>query len=214
MSAVRGTRTPSPFPRITGFRDRPGTSCGITAKSTRGGIRTRKSLRTHSSGPCLYNHFHAPGQNIKYRRRGANPQNPASKAGTYSSSVTPAKVPLVRFELTVDLSPARVLSPAHIPFCYRGMSTPGEIRTHTAPGLNRLPLPVGIRELKVGRVGVAPTMFLMCLIYSQVPSLLGIPAHNKSRLRGVSPDRRLIIYVSSDKAHGCLCFTGVFSHAK
>ena len=91
MSAVRGTRTPSPFPRITGFRDRPGTSCGITAKSTRGGIRTRKSLRTHSSGPCLYNHFHAPGQNIKYRRRGSNPQNPASKAGTYSSSVTPAK---------------------------------------------------------------------------------------------------------------------------
>ena len=65
MSAVRGTRTPSPFPRITGFRDRPGTSCGITAKSTRGGIRTLKSLRTHSSGPCLYNHFHAPGQNIK-----------------------------------------------------------------------------------------------------------------------------------------------------
>ena len=91
MSAVRGTRTPSPFPRITGFQDRPGTSCGITAKSTRGGIRTRKSLRTHSSGPCLYNHFHAPGQNIKYRRRGSNPQNPASKAGTYSSSVTPAK---------------------------------------------------------------------------------------------------------------------------
>ena len=107
MSAVRGTRTPSPFPRITGFRDRPGTSCGITAKSTRGGIRTRKSLRTHSSGPCLYNHFHAPGQNIngpclynhfhapgqniKYRRRGSNPQNPASKAGTYSISVTPAK---------------------------------------------------------------------------------------------------------------------------
>ncbi len=32
----------------------------------------------------------------------------------------------------------------------------------------------------MGRVGVAPTVFLMCLIYSQVPSLLGIPAHNKT----------------------------------
>ena len=31
MSAVRGTRTPSPLLRITGFQDRPGTSCGITA---------------------------------------------------------------------------------------------------------------------------------------------------------------------------------------
>ena len=31
MSAVRGTRTPSPLSRITGFQDRPGTSCGITA---------------------------------------------------------------------------------------------------------------------------------------------------------------------------------------
>ena len=30
-------------------------------------------------------------------------------------SVTPAKVPLVRIELTMDLSPARVLSPPHIP---------------------------------------------------------------------------------------------------
>ena len=30
----------------------------------------------------------------------------------------------------------------------------------------------------MGRVGVAPTVFLMCLIYSQVPSLLGIPAHD------------------------------------
>lgn len=32
----------------------------------------------------------------------------------------------------------------------------------------------------MGRVGVAPTVFLMCLIYSQVPSLLGIPAHEKN----------------------------------
>ena len=39
----------------------------------------------------------------------------------YSSPITPAQVPLVRFELTLDLSPARVLSPAHIPFCYRGI---------------------------------------------------------------------------------------------
>ena len=77
----------------------------------------------------------------------------------------------------MDLSPARVLSPPHIPvLLQRLISTPGEIRTLTEPGLNRIPLPVGIRELKVGRVGVAPTVFLMCLIYSQVPSLLGIPA--------------------------------------
>ena len=33
------------------------------------------------------------------------------------------KVPLVRFELTVDLGPARVLIPAHIPFCYRGVNS-------------------------------------------------------------------------------------------
>ena len=105
----------------------------------------------------------------------------------YSSPITPAQVPLVRFELTLDLSPARVLSLAHIPFCYRGINTPGEIRTHTGPGLNRRPLPIGIREQKVGRVGVAPTVFLMYLIYSQVPSLLGIPAQNKNRLRGNLP---------------------------
>ncbi len=48
-----------------------------------------------------------------------------------------------------------------------------------------LALPVGIREQKVGRVGVAPTVFLTCLIYSQVVyaslrSLLGIPAHKKT----------------------------------
>ena len=58
---------------------------------------------------------------MKYRRRESNPQNSVFESDTYSSSVTPAKVPLVRFELTVDLSPARVLSPAHIPFCYRGV---------------------------------------------------------------------------------------------
>ena len=69
----------------------------------------------------------------------------------YSSSITPAQVPLVRFELTLDLSPARVLSPAHIPFCYRGINTPGEIRTHTGPGLNRRPLPIGIREQSYGK---------------------------------------------------------------
>ena len=58
------------------------------------------------------------------------------------------KVPLVRIELTMDLSPARVLSPAHIPvLLQRHVSTPGEIRTLTEPGLNRRPLPVGIREL-------------------------------------------------------------------
>ena len=69
----------------------------------------------------------------------------------YSSPITPAQVPLVRFELTLDLSPARVLSPAHIPFCYRGINTPGEIRTHTGPGLNRRPLPIGIREQSYGK---------------------------------------------------------------
>ena len=74
MSAVRGTRTPSPLSRITGFQDRPGTSCGITAKSTRGGIRTRKSLRTHGPGPCLYNHFHAPGQSVQ--EKGLEPSKP------------------------------------------------------------------------------------------------------------------------------------------
>ena len=162
MSAVRGTRTPSPFPRITGFQDRPGTSCGITAKSTRGGIRTRKSLRTHSSGPRLYNHFHAPGQNIKYRRRGSNPQNPASKAGTYSSSVTPAKNTSGgdRTRKRPGFLARRIFR-----FCYRGIfkarrasrcvspkcetadkprSTPEGIRTLTVPDLGRLPLPIGI----------------------------------------------------------------------
>ena len=84
------------------------------------------------------------------------PLNSVFEADTYSSSVTPAQVPL---------GPARVLSPAHIPFCYRGINTPGEIRTHTGPGLNQHPLPIGIREQKVGRVGVAPTVFLMYLIY-------------------------------------------------
>ena len=118
----------------------------------------------------------------------------------------------MRVELTVDLSPARVLNPPHIPvLLQRHISTPGEIRTLTEPGLNRSPLPVGIREQKVGRVGVAPTVFLMCLIYSQVPSLLGIPAQNKNRLRGSPPDRRLIIYDSSNEAHGCLVLPEFFT---
>ena len=103
---------------------------------------------------------------IKYRRRELNhgylldlwsrsiadkPLNSVFEADTYSSSVTPAQVPLVRFELTLDLSPARVLSPAHIPFCYRGINTPGEIRTHTGPSLSRRPLPIGIREQSYGK---------------------------------------------------------------
>ena len=103
---------------------------------------------------------------IKYRRRDLNqgyllalwsrsiadkPLNSVFEADMYSSSITPAQVPLVRFELTLDLSPARVLSPAHIPFCYRGINTPGEIRTHTGPGLSRSPLPIGIREQSYGK---------------------------------------------------------------
>ena len=67
---------------------------------------------------------------MKYRRRESNPQNSVFESDTYSSSVTPTKVPLVRFELTVDLSPARVLSPAHIPFCYRGMSKWAGLELH------------------------------------------------------------------------------------
>ena len=67
---------------------------------------------------------------------------------------------------------------------------------------------------EVGKVGVAPTVFLMYLIYSQVPSLLGIPTQNKNRLRGVSPNRRPMIYDSSEEDHICPCFTGVCSHAK
>ena len=60
-----------------------------------------------------------------------------------------------------------------------------------------LALPVGIREHEVGRVGVAPTVYLVYLIYSQVvyaplrsllnachwhaaTSLLGIPTHKKT----------------------------------
>ena len=31
ISAVRETRTPSPFSRVTGFQDRPSSHCGITA---------------------------------------------------------------------------------------------------------------------------------------------------------------------------------------
>ena len=63
----------------------------------------------------------------------------------------------MRVELTMDLSPARVLSPPHIPvLLQRHISTPGEIRTLTEPGLNRCPLPVGIREqLRYARVSRA-----------------------------------------------------------
>ena len=60
LSAVRGTRTPSPLPRIAGFQDRSGT-IAASQRSTRSGIRTRTSFRTHGSEPCLYNQFHAPG---------------------------------------------------------------------------------------------------------------------------------------------------------
>ena len=164
MSAVRGTRTPSPFPRITGFQDRPGTSCGITAKSTRGGIRTRKSLRTHSSGPCLYNHFHAPGQNIKYRRRGSNPQNPASKAGTYSSSVTPAKNTSGgdRTRKRPGFLARRIFQ-----FCYRGVFICNELCRHAErPPARSSPdrRPVMIHE---------PDIKLICAIvlseYSRTP---------------------------------------------
>ena len=53
----------------------------------------------------------------------------------------------MRIELTVDLSPARVLSPSHIPvLLQRYLGTPGEIRTLTEPVLSRIPLPVGVRE--------------------------------------------------------------------
>ena len=99
----------------------------------------------------------------KYRRRGSNPQNSVFEADTYSSSVTPACVPLVRIELTMDLSPARVLNPPHIPVLLQRLkNTPGEIRTLTEPGLNRIPLPVGIRELIImGREGLEPSVFLV-----------------------------------------------------
>ena len=57
----------------------------------------------------------------------------------------------------MDLSPARVLNPPHIPvLLQRYISTPGEIRTLTELGLNRCPLPVGIREqLRYARVSRA-----------------------------------------------------------
>ena len=128
-------------------------------QSTQDGIRTRKPDRARESESRSFTKISHLG--IKYRRRGSNPQNSVFEADTYSSSVTPAQVPLVRFELTMDLSPARVLSPPHIPFCYRGKSTPGEIRTHTEPGLSRRPLPVGIREHIVGREGLEPSVFLV-----------------------------------------------------
>ena len=57
-----------------------------------------------------------PDINDEYRRRELNPQNPAFETGTYTISVTPAKVPLVRIELTtMNYRPSRVLSPPHIP---------------------------------------------------------------------------------------------------
>ena len=57
-----------------------------------------------------------PDINDEYRRRESNPQNPAFEAGTYTISVTPAQVPLVRIELTtMNYRPSRVLSPPHIP---------------------------------------------------------------------------------------------------
>ena len=98
-----------------------------------------------------------------YRRRELNPQDSVFEADAYSSSATPAKIPLVRIELTMDLSPARVLNPPHIPVLLQRhiLNTPGEIRTLTEPGLNRRPLPVGIRERKVGREGLEPSVFLV-----------------------------------------------------
>ena len=69
-------------------------------------------------------------------------------------------VSLVRLELTVDLSPARVLSPPHMPILLqRQSSTSGEIRTLIAPVLSRAPLPIGIRKHLVGRAGFEPATF-------------------------------------------------------
>ena len=50
-----------------------------------------------------------PDINDEYKRRESNPQNPAFETGTYTISVTPAKVPLVRIELTtMNYRPSRV----------------------------------------------------------------------------------------------------------
>ena len=66
----------------------------------------------------------------------------------------------------------------------------------------------------MGRVGVAPTVYLVYLIYSQGPSLLGIPAHKKTACVEILQTDGLQPVVSLDEAYSCHCFTGVFSHAK
>ena len=80
-----------------------------------------------------------PDINDEYRRRESNPQNPTFEAGTYTISVTPAQVPLVRIELTtMNFRPSRVLSPPHIPillqrhnymtYSRRGAERPEDVR--------------------------------------------------------------------------------------
>ena len=61
------------------------------------------------------------------------------------------RVPSVRFELTMDLSPARVLSPPHVPFCYKGIAlTAGLEPARRSPGYSRFsgpqPCQLGLHE--------------------------------------------------------------------
>ena len=151
----------------------------------------------------------------------------------------------------MDLSPARVLSPPHIPvLLQRHISTPGEIRTLTEPGLNRRPLPVGIREHSKVRARYSRTRWagkdsnLRCFLcngftvrpprrwsYRPISSKQSFslillvsrdssckhdcsrtPCCNKKPSAWIPPNRRPEIFVSSDDAHECLCFTGAFPH--
>lgn len=151
-------------------------------RSTRSGIRTRKLFKAHDAESCSFSWFRHPG-----------------------------KVPLVRFELTMDLGPARVLSPAHIPFCYRGkyvLSSSSCWDTGAGQGTR------AFLAHEMGRVGVAPTVFLTCLIYSQGPSLLGIPAPKKTACVEILQTDGLQPFILWDEAYLCHFFTGVFSHTK
>ena len=80
-------------------------------RNTQDGNRTRKPVRAHESESCPYTNF-VPGCST-----GAGNRTPKTLClkQIRICSVTPAKMPPMRFELTMDLGPARVLSPAHIP---------------------------------------------------------------------------------------------------
>ena len=60
-----------------------------------------------------------------------------------------------------------------LPIGLEELGVGGEIRTLKLLFLRQHCLPLHHSDIVVGRDGIAPPVFLMCLIYSQMPSLLG-----------------------------------------